>query len=381
MAQRIEIEVTQGNLNNNHLYLRRHLDFFPVDAVGPANSDDGHGRLLTLYFEGLEDPVTTDIAGGNKLYLRDRASWCQFYAKHRLRAGDRVTIERTGEYEYAISSHRVAGQPDLQLRHPAPISPPERLSASAAAAASPTEARVGRFAEFREKIAALRPPLTVSEALRREFLIEREGSLEIYYAPMDWVRPAAKVIIVGITPGKETMKVALETAAAGLQAGEPEPVFLDRVKSRASFSGMRKQLITWLDELDLHAHLGLDSCAALWTTGAERLVHPTSSARYPVLKDGANYSGSSPSIVQSPMLRRYVDGVLSEELAQVPEALIVPLGKRVDEALSWLVGRRAVHSARILSGFPHPSGANGHRHRQWEENGERLRRQTDRWFN
>ena len=38
MAQSIEIEVTQGNLNNNHLYLRGHLDFFPVDAIGPRTA-------------------------------------------------------------------------------------------------------------------------------------------------------------------------------------------------------------------------------------------------------------------------------------------------------------------------------------------------------
>lgn len=108
MARRIEIEVSQGNLNNHHLYLRRHLNFFPADAVGPANSDDGEGRLLMIHFEGLEDATTTDIAGGNKLFLRDRASWRKLYATHGLRAGDRVSIKRIGEYEYAISPRRQA---------------------------------------------------------------------------------------------------------------------------------------------------------------------------------------------------------------------------------------------------------------------------------
>jgi hypothetical protein len=70
VAERIEIEVTQANLNNNNLYLRRHLDFFPADAVGPANLDDGRGRLLTIRFRGLGAPVRSDIAGGNKLFLR-----------------------------------------------------------------------------------------------------------------------------------------------------------------------------------------------------------------------------------------------------------------------------------------------------------------------
>ena len=157
-------------------------------------------------------------------------------------------------------------------------------------------------------------------------------------------------------------------------------VFLNRAKSRASFSGMRTQLITWLDELDLHRHLGLRSSAELWTASAEHLVHPTSSIRYPVLKRGANYSGSGPTIVKSPMLRRYVQQVLSDELEQVSEVLIVLLGKRVNEALSWLAARGAVDAARVLIGFPHPSGANGHRHQQWKDNAERLRQQTDCWF-
>lgn len=231
-------------------------------------------------------------------------------------------------------------------------------------------------------IEGLNPPLTESEAIRSDLLIEGDGNLEIYYAPMDWVRPTARVAIVGITPGKRTMRIALETAAEGLQAGEQEELFLDRVKSRASFSGMRKQLIDWLDQLELGGHLGLDSSAALWSDDgdAASLLQPTSSVRYPVFKSGANYSGSSPSIVQSSMLRRYVRDVLSEELKQIPDALVVPLGKRVDEALGWLASRGGIDPARILSGFPHPSGANGHRHRQWTENVEQLRMRTARWF-
>ncbi len=376
MAQRVEIPVTQGNLNNSHLYLRRHLDFLPSDALGAGNVDDGRGRRLTIYFQGLAEPVETDIAGGNKLFLRDRGSWGRFYALHRLRDGDSVTVERIGDYEYVVSPLPTRAEEQVAAggcAREVPGSPPvPTVSASAGG--------FGRFAEFRAHIAALRPPIADSEALRREFLVDREGPLEIYYAPMEFVRAAAKVAIVGITPGKQTMKIALETAAAGLHANEPEEAFLDRVKSRASFSGMRTQLVSWLDELDLHTHLGLASSAELWSARGEHLLQPTSSIRYPVLKSGANYSGSGPTIVQSPMLRGYVERVLSQELGQLPEALIVPLGKRVDEGLSWLAARGVVDSRRILCGFPHPSGANGHRHRQWAENADTLRRQTARWF-
>lgn len=380
MEQRVEIEVTQGNLNNNHLYLRRHLDFFPGDAVGAANLADGQGRLLTIHFDGFADPVMTDIAGGNKLFLRDRGSWGGFYARHGLRAGDHVRIQRISDHEYAISPLKIREQADVRERDVPTALPPTSRSVVGRAPMSLAGAEYGRFPEFRDQIAALRLPLSGSEVLRPELLIERDGPLEIYYAPVDWVRPAAKVAIVGITPGKDTMRIALETATAGLRADEPEEVFLDRVKASASFSGMRSQLIAWLDELDLHRHLDLDGSAELWTVRAKRLLHPTSSIRYPVIKRGANYSGSGPTIVQSPLLRRYVRDVLSAELAQANEALIVPLGKRVDEALAWLATQGLVDPARILSGFPHPSGANGHRHRQWRDNSEQLRMQAARWF-
>ena len=146
--------------------------------------------------------------------------------------------------EYAVSPLRVPGHVNLQERDARTAPAPTSRSAAATAAAPLTAGALGRFPEFRDRIAALSLPLRASEVLRPELLIERDGPLEIYYAPMDWVRSAAKVAIVGITPGKDTMRIALETAAAGLRAGEPEEVFLDRVKSRASFSGMRKQLIT-----------------------------------------------------------------------------------------------------------------------------------------
>ena len=64
------IELTGGNIRNGHFYLRRHLSYFPDDAVGPANSRTGTGDPVTVHFAGRPAPVVTDIAGGNKLMLR-----------------------------------------------------------------------------------------------------------------------------------------------------------------------------------------------------------------------------------------------------------------------------------------------------------------------
>ena len=61
--ERIVITLTQGSLNNSYINLGNHLDFFPADAVGSTNRRDGEGIMLTLHYDGLPDPVETDIAG------------------------------------------------------------------------------------------------------------------------------------------------------------------------------------------------------------------------------------------------------------------------------------------------------------------------------
>ncbi|MNG08705.1 hypothetical protein D3C84_920820 [compost metagenome] len=47
------------------------------------------------------------------------------------------------------------------------------------------------------------------------------------------------------------------------------------------------------------------------------------------------------------------------------EALIIPLGVNVENVLRQLVAENQLEEERCLWGFPHPSGANGHRHRQF----------------
>ncbi len=95
------IQLTQGNLNNHHIYLRRHLDFFPADTIGAPNAHHGEGTLLTLHFEGHSEPVQTDIAGDKKIF-RCREDVGRFFAKHRLAEGDSVVIERLSTYEYHV---------------------------------------------------------------------------------------------------------------------------------------------------------------------------------------------------------------------------------------------------------------------------------------
>ncbi len=102
----ISITLTDGNLNNNHFYLRSHLSFFPADAVGAANAADGTGTPLTIHLAGAAEPVETDIAGGNKSFLRSRGPVGAFFRRHGLRAGDEIRVERVSEREYRVTPAR-----------------------------------------------------------------------------------------------------------------------------------------------------------------------------------------------------------------------------------------------------------------------------------
>jgi hypothetical protein len=164
------------------------------------------------------------------------------------------------------------------------------------------------FAAYEPKIRGLprRRPIDEFDLLRPSFRLQHDGRLEIYYAPMDWLRPTARIAIVGITPGKDTMLIAYQSAADGLAAGRTPASVLNEIKSKASFSGFRGLLVQWLDYLGVHRHLGLSGAAALWTAEGQRYLRPTSAIRYPVLIGGKNYSGRNPSIVRHPILERYV---------------------------------------------------------------------------
>lgn len=94
------IKLTQGNINNSHLYLSSVIEFFPKNSIGGPN-EDSEGELKLEVHSGIEQPVLTDIAGDKKIF-RKRGWVREFFEVHDLKAGDRVIIERTGEHRYHV---------------------------------------------------------------------------------------------------------------------------------------------------------------------------------------------------------------------------------------------------------------------------------------
>jgi hypothetical protein len=100
------IELTQGNLNNDHFYLTSIMELFPVTSVGGSSDVERASQLLEVH-SGIGEPVFTDIAGDKKIF-RKRAWVGEFFATLQLKAGDRVVVERTGPYRYHVYPKRAA---------------------------------------------------------------------------------------------------------------------------------------------------------------------------------------------------------------------------------------------------------------------------------
>src|SRR5689334_4045895 len=75
------------------------------------------------------------------------------------------------------------------------------------------------FDTFADVLAELPPITTNADGQRPELLLGRDSRWTVGYCPFDWVNPTAKVILVGITPGLQQMKIANRAAQQALRNG------------------------------------------------------------------------------------------------------------------------------------------------------------------
>lgn len=186
-------------------------------------------------------------------------------------------------------------------------------------------------------------------------------------------------MLVGITPGAHQATEALREAQACPRSGRSAEETLRRASATGSFAGpMRSNLVTMLDGIGLPEALGVDSTARLFDSH-HHLAAFCSAINYPVLVNGQNYGGANPPLARDPLLSSLVRASLGPRITMTQNALIVPLGKAAHEAVALLVADGLVSAEQRLTGFPHPSGANGHRARQYDENRQSLASQIARW--
>ena len=197
----------------------------------------------------------------------------------------------------------------------------------------------------------------------KDFLVNKDGNIEIYYAPFDYINSKAKIVIVGITPGLQQMLQSYEVINQGKS--------LKEVKDLSSFKGsMRTGLIKYLDELKINDILKIKSCESLFNKNSKYL-HTTSLVKYPVFDKGKNYSGAN--ILKKKILLDFIEKNFLEELKTLKKSIIIPLGNTVSSTIEYLNNKYDLKLRCFLKGFPHPSGANARKNIQFKENKRNMK--------
>ena len=239
-----------------------------------------------------------------------------------------------------------------------------------------------RLAEFRARYA----PASFDQVglLNDEYLLASEGRYRVYYAAFGAMPPAdAKVVFVGLTPGLSQVTEAARAFAETPKAIREDPAtYAGILRHRVAFAGsMRRNLCSMLDAIGVPAALGIHDSNELFDE-ARAHAAATSALVYPVFvgPELRNFSGGGIDLERVGLFRHMIDELLGPRLAHAPDALVVPLGVAATTGVTYLRDRGALSSDRILIGVPHPSGSNGHRARQFQENADALRGRIAAWF-
>ena len=201
-----------------------------------------------------------------------------------------------------------------------------------------------------------------NSAVSKDFLVNKDGNIEIYYAPFDYINSKAKIVIVGITPGLQQMTQSFQVIKDGKS--------LKEVKDLSSFKGsMRTTLIKYMDELKINKILKIKSCESLFDLDSKYL-HTTSLVKYPVFDKGKNYSGVN--ILKKKILLDFIEDNFLKELEMHQNSIIVPLGNTVSSTIDYLNTKHQLKLRCFLKGFPHPSGLNVGKNIQFKENKKEM---------
>ena len=198
--------------------------------------------------------------------------------------------------------------------------------------------------------------------ISKTFLLSKEGNIEIYYAPFDYINPQAKIVIIGITPSLQQMIQSFQSIKDGKSLRE--------VKDLSSFKGsMRATLVKFLDELKVNKILKIQSCESLFNLN-NKYLHSSSLVKYPVFDKGKNYSGVN--ILKKKILLDFIEDNFLKELEIFQGSIIVPLGNAVSSTIDYLNIKHQLKLQCFLKGFPHPSGLNARKNIQFKENREEM---------
>lgn len=233
---------------------------------------------------------------------------------------------------------------------------------------------------YAEVLRRLPPRLAEKDLERPELLLHRDKKIDVYFAPLDHVDADVKVLLVGLSPSRTQLHLALTVVADGLRAGVGPDECLAEVDLTECYAATtRANLVSMTDGIGLHTALGIDSCATLFEDGSDLLstTHAISHAVFVRVpgRPGRNYAGTPP-LERHPLLSAFATQVLAASARLAPDALLVPLGNAATAATRMA----GLDPRRVVEGFPHPSGANGHRLADFTDRQDAMTATVSRWF-
>lgn len=214
-----------------------------------------------------------------------------------------------------------------------------------------------------DESALLAPSKPASLRLYPKQTPKDDKGISVYFAPLEWVNPQARVVIIGITPGDSQMRAAWREARKASQNSVPVERAMSEVKRLCAFNDernqMRPNLYAQLDHWGVPSFLGHRSGASLFAEGWGD-VQTSSLLPYPTFLNDKNYDGKSPSVMAHRELERLVMTSFVPIINAVPNAILFPLGPVVEDVLRSLYSRKLI-SNPCAYGMLHPSGNNNYR--------------------
>jgi len=191
-------------------------------------------------------------------------------------------------------------------------------------------------------------------------VIGTEGRYSLRYVPFEHVSRAARLAIVGISPGPNQMAIAYDAFREAAAAGLDDRESLRRAKRAAGFGGpLRDNLARMIEHFGLHRHLGLASALDLWGDASD-LLHATSVIPHAAFDGGKPFAGPFEAMMASPLLRGCFERDFVPSLALLPaDALFVALGPMPQAALLRCAAEGHIRRDMVLGSFAHPSGNGG----------------------
>lgn len=96
----VDVPITEGNLRNNHIYLRNAAFLLPADCIGGSNKSQAGKPIRVTFQPGVS--IDCDVAG-DKMILRARTPIREFFERSGAETGGIVRITLTGDRNYSIN--------------------------------------------------------------------------------------------------------------------------------------------------------------------------------------------------------------------------------------------------------------------------------------